>query len=98
MERTKFQSLYPPPYVCYNFMDARRQNHCQGTSCGGLYPNLIRKAIEAAPSGANGILAIGDFAAGTVSSEGYCHDVVHAGIHKHAGIHMHAAKPAPPCA
>lgn len=33
--------------------------HAQGTSCGSLYRNVFRKALDMAPANKSGILAIG---------------------------------------
>jgi hypothetical protein len=44
------------------------QGHCQGTSCGSLYPAMIGMALRLAPADASGILAVGNFSAGSVSA------------------------------
>ncbi len=33
----------------------------QGTACGSLYLNVIRKGLDLAPADASGILAVGQF-------------------------------------
>ncbi|KXZ41215.1 hypothetical protein GPECTOR_644g756 [Gonium pectorale] len=52
-------------FVCVSTDDADDVDHCQGTSCGSLYANLIANAWKNAPLDADGILAVGNFYYGT---------------------------------
>ncbi|GIL44854.1 hypothetical protein Vafri_2312 [Volvox africanus] len=63
----------PPPlimsnvggYLCVSTDDADDTGHCQGTACGKLYANIIKKALDMAPLDASGIIAFGTFTSGS---------------------------------
>ncbi|GIL96935.1 hypothetical protein Vretimale_2657 [Volvox reticuliferus] len=49
-------------FICIVADDADRKGICQGLDCGGLYPSMIRAAMEPKPAGdATGILVLGEF-------------------------------------
>ncbi|GIM09269.1 hypothetical protein Vretimale_13147, partial [Volvox reticuliferus] len=49
-------------FICIVADDADRTGICQGLDCGGLYPSMIRAAMEPKPAGdATGILVLGEF-------------------------------------